>query len=166
MIHLRLPDEEPRVVTAVARALAESLPVPLIVHGRMDIALAAGAAGVHLGVRDIAPDEARRLGGDRFIVGKSLGADDAALVGAVDYVTVGPVFPLAEQRPEIALGLERLSAIVKRMSVPVVAIGGVSVRTAGDVLRAGASGVALISGIFGARDPEAATRALRAAIET
>ena len=166
MIHLRLPDEEPRMIAAAARALADSLPVPLIVHGRTDIALATGAAGVHLGVRDIAPDEARRLGGAGFIVGKSLGADDGMPAGALDYVTVGPVFPLAEQRPEDALGLERLSAIVKRLAVPVVAIGGVSDRTARDVVRAGAHGVALISGIFGARDPEAATRAIRGAIET
>lgn len=167
MIHLRLPDEEPRTVAGVARALAESLSVPLVVHGRIDIALAAGARGVHLGLHDIPPDEARRLGGPDFIVGKSFGeADKSAPLIGVDYVTVGPVFPLAEQRAGTALGLDSLAAIAKTVPVPVVAIGGISARTALDVLRAGASGVALITGIFGARDPEVASRALRAAIET
>jgi thiamine-phosphate diphosphorylase len=139
----------------------------LVVHGRLDIALAAGAHGVHLGVRDIPPDEARRLAGDDFIVGKSLGSEehDAPLSG-IDYVTVGPIFPLAERRGGDVLGVERLGAIAQSLSVPVVAIGGISAHSAQAVLRAGASGVALISEIFGARDPEAATRAVRAAIGT
>lgn len=167
MLHLRLPDEEPRIVTSAARALASSIPIPVVVHGRIDIALATGARGVHLGVRDIPPDEARRLAGDDFIVGKSLGRDeeDASLTG-IDYVTVGPIFPLAERRGGDVLGVERLASIVKTVRVPVVAIGGISAQSAPSVLRAGATGVALISGIFGARDPEAATRAVRAAIET
>ena len=167
MVHLRLPDEEPRMVATAAKALASSLPVPLVVHGRIDIALAAGARGVHLGVRDIPPDEARRLVGDDFIVGKSLGAEEEdAPLGGVDYVTVGPIFPLAGRRGAGVLGVERLGAIVKTVKVPVVAIGGISAQTAPSVLRAGASGVALISEIFGARDPEAVSRAVRAAIET
>lgn len=166
MVHLRLPDEEPRTVASAARALASAIPVPLVVHGRIDIALATGARGVHLGVRDIPPDEARRLAGEDFIVGKSLGVEeeDAAL-SSIDYVTVGPIFP-AERRGAGELGIERLGAIVKNLSVPVVAIGGISAQSAPSVVRAGARGVALISGIFGARDPEAATRAVRAAIET
>ena len=169
MVHLRLPDEEPRTVVAAARALVAALRVPVIVHGRADVALVGGAAGVHLGVRDIGSGEVRQLIGDDFIVGRSIGSesgDGVVSVGGADYVTVGPVFPAVQRHPDSALGLDGFRRIAGSVQVPVVAIGGISSTTAADVLRAGAAGVALISGIFGAADPEAAARALRAAIET
>ena len=167
MVHLRLPDEPPRTLVEVARSLARVLPVPLVVHGRIDVALAAGAAGVHLGVRDLAPDDARRLAGDGIIIGKSVGSEsEARQLGSADYVTIGPVFPIAEQRGAGTLGLDGFGRLAELVAVPVIAIGGISALTARDVLRAGATGVALISAIFGSADPEQATRTLRVAIET
>jgi thiamine-phosphate diphosphorylase len=167
MIHLRLPGEEPATLVAVARSLVGTLPVPVLVHGRIDVALAGGAAGVHLGVRDVTPEEARQLVGARFVVGVSVSADDAAAPWrGADYATVGPVFPATERAPGTALGIDGLRRLADRVTVPTVAIGGISTTTAADVMGAGVDGVALISGILGARDPEAAARRIRDAIET
>ena len=166
MIHLRLPDESARTLTSAARSLAAAVDVPLVVHCRVDVALAAGAAGVHLGIRDVDVADVRRLGGDDFIIGRSAGREDDILrAGAADYVTIGPVFP-ADRLREPTLGLTEFERLARGCPVPVVAIGGISAATAPDVLRAGACGVALISGIFGSSDPEASTREVRSAIET
>ena len=165
MIQLRLPDEGAQTVTAVARALIGSIDIPVVVHGRLDAALAAGAAGVHLGVRDIAVTDARRIVGDEFIVGRSAANDgDLACAAGADYVAVGPVFPADDRRPGIALGIREFERLARSVSIPAVAIGGISAATAGDAVRAGACGVALISGIFGSSDPEQAARELRSAI--
>jgi thiamine-phosphate pyrophosphorylase len=165
MIQLRLPDEGAHTVAAVARALIGALDVPVVVHGRLDAALAAGAAGVHLGVRDIAVTDARRIAGDEFIVGRSAANDeDLAHAAGADYVAVGPVFPADDRRPGITLGISEFERLARSASVPAVAIGGISAATAGDAVRAGACGVALISGIFGSSDPERSARELRSAI--
>lgn len=165
MIQLRLPDEGAHTVAAVARALIGALDVPVVVHGRLDAALAAGAAGVHLGVRDIAVTDARRIAGGEFIVGRSAANDeDLAHAAGADYVAVGPVFPADDRRPGIALGISEFERLARSVSVPAVAIGGISAATAGDAVRAGACGVALISGIFGSPDPERSARELRSAI--
>jgi thiamine-phosphate pyrophosphorylase len=165
MIQLRLPDEGAHTVAAVARALIGALDVPVVVHGRLDAALAAGAAGVHLGVRDIAVTDARRIAGGEFIVGRSAANDeDLAHAAGADYVAVGPVFPADDRRPGITLGISEFERLARSASVPAVAIGGISAATAGDAVRAGACGVALISGIFGSSDPERSARELRSAI--
>ncbi|HEY7232549.1 MAG TPA: thiamine phosphate synthase [Gemmatimonadaceae bacterium] len=165
MIQLRLPDEGAHTVAAVARALIDALDVPVVVHGRLDAALAAGAAGVHLGVRDIAVTDARRIAGGEFIVGRSAANDeDLAHAAGADYVAVGPVFPADDRRPGITLGISEFERLARSASVPAVAIGGISAATAGDAVRAGACGVALISGIFGSSDPERSARELRSAI--
>lgn len=167
MIHLRLPDESARMLASAARALMAAIDVPLIVHGRVDVALAVGAAGVHLGVRDVNVDDVRRIAPNAFIIGRSAGsADDLRGAVAADYVTLGPVFPAADRLPEPSLGLSEFERLASGCAMPVVAIGGVSPATAADALRAGARGVALISGIFGSPDPEASAREVRSAIGT
>jgi thiamine-phosphate pyrophosphorylase len=167
MIQLRLPDENAHTIAAVARALVGAIEAPVVVHGRIDAALAAGAAGVHLGVRDIAVADARRIAGPEFIVGRSA-ANDADLrhAAGADYVALGPVFPTDDRRPAIALGISEFERLARSVSIPVIAIGGISSATAADAVRAGACGVALISGIFGSLDPESATREVRSAIGT
>jgi thiamine-phosphate pyrophosphorylase len=167
MIQLRLPDEGAQTIATVARALIGALDIPVIVHGRVDAAVAVGAAGVHLGVHDFSIADTRRIVGANFIVGRSA-ANDADLQHAAgaDYVAVGPVFPQTERRPNIALGISEFERLVRSASVPAVAIGGITSATAGDAVRAGACGVALISGIFGSPDPEQAARELRSAIGT
>ena len=167
MIHLRLPEESARTLATAARALAAALDLPIVVHCRADVALAAGAAGVHLGVHDVDVADVRRLAGKEFIIGRSAGGeDDLNRAAAADYATLGPVFATAQKLGQAALGLSEFERLARRCTVPVVAIGGISPATAAEAIRAGARGVALISGIFGSRDPESATREVQSAIGT
>lgn len=167
MVHLRLPDESARTLATCARALMGALDVPLVVHCRVDVALGVGAAGVHLGVNDVNVGDVRQLADEPFLIGRSAGSEeDLRRATAADYVTLGPVFPAADRLPEPSLGLREFEQLARGCGVPVIAIGGISSTTARDVLRAGARGVALISGIFGSRDPERSAREVRSAIET
>ena len=159
--------------TAIRMALVGT-GVPLVVNDRVDVALAAGADGVHLGRDDMAPATARRLLGHDAIIGLTVKNDadaDAVLAAPVDYACIGGVFEtLSKRNPDPPVGLEGFSRLRIRMlparpGMPVGAIAGIDVRRAGDVIRAGASGVAVISGIFGAPDIAAATRAMRRAID-
>lgn len=101
------------------------------------------------------------------MIGRSAAnAEDLRSAAAADYVTLGPVFPAADRLPEPALGLTEFEHLARGCALPVVAIGGVTPMTAPDAMRAGARGVALISGIFGSRDPERSAREVRSAIGT
>ena len=148
------------------RELTRESEVPLILNDRADLALALDADGVHLGDEDLPVAVARDLLGDDAIVGRSVSdvaAAETAVEAGADYLGVGAVYAtgskdVADEDAEI--GLDALGAIADAVDVPVVAIGGITAGTAGDAVRAGASGVAVISAIAGADDPEAATRAL------
>lgn len=167
MIQLRLPDEGARTLTAAARALIAVVGIPVVVHARTDVALAAGAAGVHLGVDDVSVADVRRLCGPDFVIGRSAGTDeDLRRADGADYVALGPAFDVDRWRSGTALGISGLVRLTRLAGTPVVAIGGITPGTAPDAIRAGACGVALISGIFGSPDPEAAAREVRSAIET
>ncbi len=141
--------------------------VPVIVNDRVDVALAAGAAGVHLGQHDLPIDEARKQCGRRLIVGLSTHgpAEAAAAVEAgADYVGIGPVFS-TDTKPELTgAGLGRVSETLPVIgSLPHLAIGGVTPARAGEVYAAGAQGVAIGAAICGSTDPhEAAAACLRA----
>ena len=167
MIQVRLPDETAQTVVELTRALIAATDTPVVIHGRVDAALAVGAAGIHLGVRDVAVADVRRIAGDDFIIGRSAATDaDLQHAAGADYVAVGPVFSTIDSRPSGALGISEFERLTRSISIPVVAIGGISSATAADVVRAGACGVALISRIFGSRDPERAAREVRSAIGT
>lgn len=165
-----MPDDAMIALAREVKTMLQPLGVPLIVNDRVAVALAAGADGVHLGVDDIGPAQARaQLGPDR-ILGVSAGTpDEAALVdpAVADYAGVGSVFATAT-KPDAGppIGIEGLGALMRRIPLPVVAIGGIGLGQAGAVMAAGPAGVAVVSAICGAADPEAAARALRAAIET
>jgi thiamine-phosphate pyrophosphorylase len=166
MVHLRLPDEPPRTLVKVARAMREALPVPVMVHDRVDVAIAARAAGVHLSPVELSPGAVRPHVPNGFIIGVSAATDDdARRVAGADYVGVGPVFG---NRPGDAavLGTTRLAGLVRLCGLPTVAIGGINEATAPAAMSAGACGVAVLSAIFAAGDPERATRAIRSAIGT
>jgi thiamine-phosphate pyrophosphorylase len=138
----------------------------LIVNDRADIAAAAGAHGVHLGQEDGDPSRARALLGPGAIIGQSAG-DLAELArvdpGLVDYVGIGPFASTATKgdagAPLGAAGFARLRAATP---LPAVAIGGMGPANAAQAIAAGADGVAVVSAICAAEDPEAAARALRA----
>ena len=128
----------------------------IIVNDRVDVALIASAGGVHLGQDDVPPVEARRiLGLDRMIGFSTHNLEQAMRAEKlpVDYVAVGPIFLTAtKERPDAVVGLENLSAICQAIRKPVVAIGGIKLENAEDVLKAGAISVAVISDVLSAPD--------------
>ncbi len=158
---------------AIRFALAGS-GVPLVINDRIDVALAIGAEGVHLGRDDMDPASARRLLGPDAIIGltvKSQADAGAALVAPIDYACIGGVFEtLSKHNPEPPVGLEGFTALRERMrtarpDLPVGAIAGIDLERARQVVRAGADGVAVIGAIFRADDIAAATSTLRRAID-
>lgn len=153
--------DEIRAVTAAAEAL-------FIVNDRLDVALAAGADGVHLGQSDLPVAHARRIAPPGFIVGVSVGCvREAALAvaGGADYVALSPVFATGSKDDAgSGHGLATLAAIRSTVSVPVLAIGGIGHQNVREVIAAGADGVAVISAVVGAADVTDAARGLKSLI--
>lgn len=156
---------EARALLAVLRPIG----VPLIINDRVDVALAAGADGVHLGQQDMPIAQARRLAPPGWIIGVSAesvaDAVRAEREGA-DYVGVSPVFATPTKTDHAApLGLDGLRAIRAAVRIPLVAIGGIHAGNARDVIRAGADGLAVVSAIVAADAPRAAAERLRREID-
>lgn len=167
MVQLRLKDADARTLMEVSRALLTALPhdIPLIVNDRADVAIAAGAAGVHVGPDDLQPTAIRRIAPPGFIIGASVGTEaEIPAIADADYVGIGPLFPTDSKLDAGTAigpaGFAQLAALVHR---PAVAIGGINASNARAVMAAGAAGIAVIRAVFGATDPEAAARAIRAA---
>jgi thiamine-phosphate pyrophosphorylase len=173
VVQLREKSATTREMIELGRALhgvTEPAGVPLIVNDRLDVALAIDAEGVHVGMDDMPVPLARRLLGPRRLLGYSPNTVEAALQGqreGADYLGVGDVFG-TPSKPDAGepIGLGGLVAVVRAVSIPVVAIGGITVENAPAVARAGAAGVAVISAVVGAEDPEAAARRLNHAVST
>ena len=166
MLQLRLKDETPRTLVVVARALRVAAPtVPLLINDRVDVAMAAGAQGVHVGVDDISPSSLRKMLGAEMVIGASVGTESevARSVGA-DYVGIGPVFGTGSKSDAgVAIGIDRFVELARLCNLPAVAIGGVSAGNAAALMASGASGIAVISALFASADPAQAARALRVA---
>jgi thiamine-phosphate pyrophosphorylase len=141
-----------------------------VVNDRIDIALAAGAGGVHLGVDDLPIEAARALGGTEFVIGYSPAEEtEVAKTGfrGADYLGVGPVYGTKTKLDAgAAIGIETLKRRVVAAAIPVVAIGGITVENAAAAMAAGATGVAVVSAILRAGDPRTAAAALRSAVDT
>jgi thiamine-phosphate diphosphorylase len=140
-----------------------------LVNDRLDLALASGADGIHLGVDDLPLEDARRIGGPDLVIGYSPETDEqtrhAAERGAT-YLGVGPVFGTATKSDAgMAIGLETLSRRAELAGVPTIGIGGIGAQTARSVINAGAVGVAVVSAISMQESPEAAAIALRRALD-
>ena len=151
------------------KALLAPHGVPLIVNDRVDVALAAGADGVHVGQSDMDAGDVRRLLGPDAIVGISVEtlqqAERAASLD-VDYLGVSPIFATPTKTDTAsAWGLGGLAALRRASKHVLVAIGGIDSSNADQVIEAGADGIAVVSAICAAPDPEAAARALRRAID-
>jgi thiamine-phosphate pyrophosphorylase len=166
MVQLRLKHADPRTQVEVARALVAAVSVPVLVNDRADVALAAGAAGVHLGADDLPVAAVRRIAPLAFIVGASVGTDaEVAHARGADYVGIGPVYPtVSKSDAGEAIGIEGFTRLARLCNIPAVAIGGLTADNVAPVIAAGAAGIAVIRAIFAAADPEAAARELRAAI--
>lgn len=172
MLQYRAKDTDTRQMVAEARAIRAALigtGVPLIINDRVDVALAANAQGVHLGREDMRPDDARALLGPKAIIGATVksGIDLIALVGhPIDYACIGGVFTTShKENPEPPVGLAgfaslRAQARAMLGNLPVGAIAGITLGNAGEVIAAGADGIAVIGAMFDGDAIGAQTEAL------
>ena len=177
MVQLRDKASDTRKLVALASGLKAALAgtgVPLVVNDRVDVALAAGADGVHLGIHDMDPADARRLLGPGAIIGATVHHPeeaDALDPAVADYVGLGPVFATASKDPRDPPlepdGLGRLLAAVRHRlpETPTCAIAGIDAGNAASALAAGIDGIAVISAIFMAVDVLAAAGSLRALVD-
>jgi thiamine-phosphate pyrophosphorylase len=160
-LQLRLKEKSARELVELVRALVAALEVPVLVNDRPDIAVAAGAAGVHLGPDDLSVDLTRRIGPAGFIIGASVGSEaEARRAGGADYWGIGPWRTTstkgdagAELGPD---GFHHLAQLAGER--PCIAIGGVLPEDVPMVLRRGGRGVAVVSGILGAANVEMAAK--------
>lgn len=146
------------------KQLCDKYNVPLIINDRIDIALLVGAAGVHLGQDDIPCREARKILGSEFIIGVSahnVQEAQQAVADGADYLGSGAVFGSQTKTDVNTLGLDNLKKICTSVNIPVVGIGGITSDNYGEVLKAGACGAAVVSGILGAYDIKAAAETFR-----
>jgi thiamine-phosphate pyrophosphorylase len=181
LIQLRDKHSETRAMIATARAIKQKLAplgVPFVVNDRLDVALAAGADGVHLGQDDMAAEDARRLLGPGALIGlsvKNTAEAEAAPIGLIDYVGSGGVYAtMSKQQKNPPIGPEGLARIITVLrrraeqsgkALPVCGIAGIDASNAAPVIAAGAEGVAVISALSLAPDPTAAARALREVVD-
>ncbi len=172
VVQLRAKRLDGAAFAALAAGLAARLSgpgVPLLVNDRVDIALACGAAGVHLGQDDLQVATARRLLGPAAIIGVSVNTAEEARRAegdGADYVGAGPAFATSTKETPLAVlgpaGIGRIKAAVR---LPVVAIGGIGPANAADLAAAGADGLAVVSAILGAPDARLAAMEIKRAFE-
>ncbi len=173
MVQLREKNTDTGPFVALARKLMlllEGTGVPLIINDRVDVALAVGAHGVHVGQKDMPVADVRRLVGPDVIVGLSVENEERARAAAeldVDYLGVGPIFPTATKRDAApVLGLEGLARIRNATRHRLVAIGSLSAGNAAEAVRAGVEGVAVVSAICSAPSPEKAAADIFSAVRS
>ena len=170
MVQLREKDRPSRELYELAITLHAVLRgrALLLVNDRVDVALASGADGVHLPERSLPGKAVREIAGDSCIVGRSVHSVEAAVQAerdGADFVEVGAVYETASKPGVTPAGVELVRAVADAVRLPVIAVGGVSADNVGDVVRAGADGVAVISAIMDADDPQWAAGRLRRALD-
>lgn len=176
LIQYRAKDASTREMVREARAIHAALAgagAPLLINDRIDVALAAGAEGVHLGAEDMELADARSLLGEAAIIGATLKhADELPYLASVriDYACIGGVFATQhKENADAPLGLDGYRALREAArralgDLPIGAIAGITTQNAASVMAAGADGVAVIGAMFGGDDVEGATRRLGAAL--
>ena len=172
MIQVRERQLADRDLTAFVRQLVSATHgtgCAVIVNDRLDVALAAGAAGVHLKARGVTPSDVRKVSGAPFLVGLSVhSADEARSAehhGGCDYLIFGTVYPSTSKSPEHAIvGPAALAEVCAAVPLPVIAIGGIDRRRAAEVARSGAAGAAAISYFSDAPDMAESVLTLKAAL--
>ena len=158
-------------ILALARTLlplCRARRVPLLINDRVDIALAAGADGVHLGQEDLPLPEARALLGPDRILGATAHTVEEALraqAEGADYLGVGAMFPTGTKTDTVPTSADTLKAICAAVSIPVVAIGGVNAQNLPTLAGTGIAGAAVVTAIFSHRDLTDAARTLRTAAD-
>ncbi|HXE74419.1 MAG TPA: thiamine phosphate synthase [Candidatus Xenobia bacterium] len=168
LIQIREKDWPARVLAAVVEAAvgsARNSPTRILVNDRLDVALAAGAHGVHLPAKGLPVAEVRRAYPALLIGASCHNLDELhrAEEGGADFAVFGPVFqPLSKESATAPLGVEKLAEAARAVPMPVLALGGVTLENAGECLRAGAAGVAAITLFQKSTELKATTRRLRA----
>jgi thiamine-phosphate pyrophosphorylase len=177
LVQLRDKTRETRVMVDEARAVHDVLKaagVPLLINDRVDVALACGAEGVHVGQDDMTAQDARALMGPKAVIGlsiKTVAQAEAAPVDLIDYAGIGAVYPTGSKDSVTSqIGIAGLAAVIAELrrrapEMPVCGISGITVANAGDVITAGADGVSVISALSLQSDPAAAARQLRAVVD-
>jgi thiamine-phosphate pyrophosphorylase len=175
LVQLRDKLSDTRVIVERARAIKPALGrVPLLINDRIDVALAVGADGVHIGWDDMAPADARRLLGPDAIIGLTINSPqraDAASLDLIDYAGIGGVYGTTSKATKNApiglAGLKRVIAALHRRKpdFPTCGIAGINAGNAAAVIEAGADGVSVISALSLAPDPQAAAQELRRVVD-
>lgn len=161
LLQLREKDKTTREYVALARRVhevAERYRVPLIIDDRLDVALAAGAEGVHLGQSDLPVSDARRILGNRFIIGATAKTVPQALEAyeqGADYLGVGAIYPTTTKVKTVLTSTETLDAICRAVPIPANAIGGLNKNNASVLKGIGIGGICVVSAIMKAEDPRA-----------
>lgn len=169
MLQVRAKDFAGEALAELTRAILQVAGgVPVLVNDRLDVALATGAAGCHLGADDLPLEAARQLAPPGFILGASAGnlaEARAARAGRADYIGIGPINVTGSKDDAgAAIGVAGFTRILAAAGLPAVAIGGVSARDVPALMAAGAAGVAVISAVLGAADARQAAAELRGAM--
>ena len=146
------------------KALCRKYGIPLIINDNVNVALKSGADGVHVGIEDMPIDEIRRKAPDSFIIGATCKtveqAQSAESLGA-DYMGVGAVFPSPTKKNAVRITREQLKEICSSVSIPAVAIGGITLENVGELQGGGMSGIAVVSAVFSADDIQKAASLLK-----
>lgn len=168
VMQLRLKDASSREMLAAAREIApmcRESGATFIVDDRVDVAMLSGADGVHLGQEDLPLEAARRLVGERMIIGISTHNVEQAIAaerGGADYIGFGPMYPGGLRNNPAGKGIDNLRAVRTAVQIPIVAIGGITEASMPEVLAAGADSCAIITDVVRAPDITAKVRALLA----
>ncbi|MFQ6045939.1 MAG: thiamine phosphate synthase [Gemmatimonadales bacterium] len=170
-VQLRHKHASASVLLRLTEELLQALPVPVYVNDRADVAWIAGAAGVHVGSDDLAPGQIRSFAPAPFRIGISVGNEHEASRAAsqdVDYWSVGSIYTTSTKRDAgTAIGTDGFRRLAGRAreGVPVIAIGGIDVGRAPEILSAGAAGIAVSSALFSTSDIARAARELRSVVD-
>lgn len=169
-VQLRDKDASAREISQSALALMALLKVhgiPLLINDRLDVAIAVGADGVHLGQSDLQVEAARKIAGPKFIIGLSVSQDEEIAKvhslpsNTVDYLGIGPIFSTSTKKDaRVPLGLDATAKLRRSTRLPCVGIGGINIENAGSAWSTGLNGIAVVSAICAADDPRSAAEAL------
>ena len=155
-----LPIRELLVLAQELRAVTRAFGAKLFINDRVDVAVAVGADGVHLGTESIPVSAARKVVGQRMLIGvstHSLEEAEAAEEGGADFITFGPIFETpSKAKYGLPVGLNAMKMCLREVNIPLFAIGGVHSGNIQQIITSGAHGVAMISAIFSAPDIRAA----------
>ena len=164
-----LPEEEFLKEALQVKELCRRYNVPLIINDNVDVAEKSGADGVHVGIEDAPVAEIRRRMGPDFIIGATAKTVEQAVFAersGADYLGVGAVYPSPTKKNAIRITKEQLLEICSAVSIPAVAIGGITAENLPPLAGSGIAGAAVVSAVFGAENPETAARQLKEILKT